>query len=102
MEQKFRWISPGAIFGIVMLIVTSLLFRFYIENVGNFAATYGSIGAIVILMLWLYAAGLVLLVGSEINVAFEKQVAVGKQRENERVRESEASSPPRSSGPSPA
>lgn len=103
-EQKLRWISPGAIFGIVLLIVTSLLFRFYIENVGNFAATYGSLGAIVILMLWLYAAGLVLLVGSEINVAFEKQVAGGKQRESERVRESEseASSAPRSSGPSPA
>jgi membrane protein len=101
-EQRFQWISPGAAFGVVMLLVTSLLFRIYIENFGNYAATYGSIGAIVVLMLWLYVAGLVLLIGSEINVAFEKQVAGGERRGNEGVREKEASSAPRSSGASPA
>lgn len=101
-EQRFQWISPGAVFGVVMLLVTSLLFRVYIENFGNYAATYGSIGAIVVLMLWLYVAGLVLLFGSEINVAFEKQLAGVKQRGNKRLRKAEAGAPPRSSGASPA
>lgn len=101
-EQRFRWISPGAVFGVLMLLAASLLFRFYIESFGNYAATYGSLGAVVILMLWLYVAGLVLLLGSEINVAFERQMAGARQGGNRRVRRDEASSAPRSSGPSPA
>src|SRR5690606_29022974 len=59
-EQKFKWLSPGSAIGVLLLIVSSLLFRVYIENFGNYEATYGGIGAVVILMLWLFVAGLVL------------------------------------------
>lgn len=99
-EQRFQWISPGAVTGVVLLLVTSLLFRFYIANFGNYEATYGSIGAVVILMLWLYVAGLVLLLGSEINVAFERHAPGGKQRGAKRLPENEVA--PHSSGASPA
>lgn len=105
-EQKFKWVSPGAIFGVVLLVVTSLLFRVYIQNFGNYEAMYGSLGAIVVLMLWLYAAGLVLLLGSEINVIYEKHVPGGKDRGDKRLRDrspdNAPTSAPHSSGASPA
>lgn len=100
-QQKFQWISAGAVVGVVMLLVTSLLFRVYIENFGNYAATYGSLGAVVILMLWLYVAGLVLLIGSEINVAFARHQA-GELPQNERRPDNDGHHPPQSSGTSPA
>ena len=70
-DQEFRWISPGAVFGVPVLILSALGFRFYIENFGNYEATYGGLGAVIILMMWLFVAGLVLLLGSGINVVFE-------------------------------
>jgi membrane protein len=101
-DQKFKWISPGSIVGVVLLLVTSLLFRLYVQNFGNYDATYGSLGALIVLMLWLYVAGLVLLLGSEINVAYEKQVAGGKKRSQEQLPEAEGAPPHSSSGASPA
>ncbi len=70
-DQEFRWISPGALFGVPVLVLAALGFRFYIENFNNYEATYGGLGAVIILMMWLFVAGLVLLLGSEINVVFE-------------------------------
>ncbi|RJR38369.1 MAG: YihY/virulence factor BrkB family protein [Desulfobacteraceae bacterium] len=70
-EQRFRFITPGSVTGVILLVVASLGFRFYIESFGNYSATYGSIGAVIILMLWLYIAGLVILIGSEINAMVE-------------------------------
>lgn len=100
-DQKFEWISPGSVVGVALLLLTSLLFRLYVQNFGNYDATYGSLGALIVLMLWLYVAGLVLLLGSEINVAYEKQVPGGKQRGQKQLPETE-NAPPHSSGASPA
>jgi membrane protein len=87
-EQKFKFLSAGAIFGVLLLIAASLGFAVYVSNFGDYAATYGSIGAIIILMMWLYIAGLVILVGSEINVLIEHHSATGKRRgeQTERAR----------------
>lgn len=70
-EQEFRFITPGAVLAVVGLIGVSLLFRLYVSNFGDYSAMYGSIGAIVVLMLWLYIAGTVILIGSEINALIE-------------------------------
>lgn len=70
-KQKFRFITPGSALGVLLLIAASLGFQFYVNNFGNYAATYGSIGAVIILMLWLYIAGVVILLGSEINSLLE-------------------------------
>jgi membrane protein len=61
-----------------LLIVASLLFSFYTANFANYNATYGSIGAMIILMLWLYIAGLVILAGSEVNALVEHYSSNGK------------------------
>jgi len=70
-KQKFRFLTPGSIAGAVVLMMTSICFRFYVSNFGNYTATYGSIGAVIILMLWLYVTGLSILLGSEINSMIE-------------------------------
>lgn len=79
-EQKFSFVTPGSFLGAAMLIVTSLGFAIYTSNFGDYAATYGSIGAMIILMLWLYIAGLVILLGSEINVLLEHYSSEGKRK----------------------
>lgn len=79
-EQKFKFITPGSVIGVTLLIVASLGFSFYTSNFANYDATYGSIGAVIILMLWLYIAGLVILFGSEINVLLEHYSAEGKRK----------------------
>lgn len=79
-EQKFRFITPGAVLGVLLLIAASLGFAFYTRHFGNYNATYGSIGAVIMLMLWFYIAGLVLLLGSEINALVEHYSPKGKQK----------------------
>ncbi|KJS00562.1 MAG: hypothetical protein VR65_12120 [Desulfobulbaceae bacterium BRH_c16a] len=79
-EQKFMFITPGSVLGVTLLIIVSLGFAFYTSNFGDYSATYGSIGAVIILMLWLYIAGLVILIGSEINVLVEHYSPEGKQK----------------------
>jgi membrane protein len=79
-EQRFRFITPGSALGAVLLILASLGFSVYIRHFGNYDATYGSIGAVIILMLWLYIAGLVILLGSEINALLEDHSARGKHK----------------------
>ena len=70
-EQDFKFITPGAFIAVMGLIVVSLLFRTYVSNFGNYSASYGSIGAVVVLMLWFYIAGVFILLGSEINALIE-------------------------------
>ena len=66
-STKFRFVSPGNLVAAVLIALASIGFRFYVFKFGNYSATYGSLAAIVILMLWMYMAGIALLVGSEIN-----------------------------------
>lgn len=70
-KQDFRFITPGSVLGVILLFVASMAFRAYIENFADYAATYGSIGAVIILMLWLYMIGVVILLGSEVNALIE-------------------------------
>ncbi len=75
-KQRWRWITPGGIFSVAGIITSSLLFSFYLRYAPDYSATYGSLGAVIVLMLWLYLVGLVLLVGGEINS--EVRRALGK------------------------
>lgn len=67
LKKEFRIITPGGVIGVLLLIAASLGFQIYVNYFGNYAATYGSLGAAIILMLWLYITGLVILLGAEIN-----------------------------------
>jgi membrane protein len=79
-KQNFRFMTPGSVVAVVPLVGASLGFQYYVNNFGNYAGTYGSIGAVIILMLWLYLTGLVILVGSEINVLLTYYQSEGKNK----------------------
>jgi membrane protein len=79
-EQKFLFITPGSVFGVILIIIASLGFVFYTSNFDDYTTTYGSIGAMIILMIWLYIVGLVILVGSEINALLEHYDSKGKRK----------------------
>lgn len=71
-RERFVFITPGSVVGAALLIAASLGFSFYAGHFADYDATYGSIGAVITLMLWLYIAGLVILLGSEINVLWRR------------------------------
>ncbi len=67
LKIKYVTVMPGAIFASVGWIIVSLGFSFYVNNFGNYSATYGSIGGIIVLMIWLYLSAMLILIGGEIN-----------------------------------
>jgi len=72
--KRWEWFTPGAIFAVALWLLISFGFRFYVSRFGNFNATYGALGGVMVLMLWLYLTGVAILVGGEINsVLREKQ-----------------------------
>ncbi len=79
-EQKWQWITPGSSIGILVLIVVNLGFRVYLRYAADFGATYGALGGVVLLLLWLYLAALALLVGAEINSVIKHATPHGKVR----------------------
>lgn len=71
-EQDWRWVTPGGVLAVVVWIIASLGFKLYVANLGDYNATYGSVGAAIVFMLWLYISSLILLVGAEINSELDK------------------------------
>jgi membrane protein len=70
--RRFRWISPGAVLGVVLWLVASGLFFFYVSNFSSYGATYGAFASAVVLLLWLYITNLCLLLGGELNAELER------------------------------
>lgn len=66
-NQRWRWFTPGAVFAVVGWLLISFGFRYYVSRFGNYNATYGALGGVMVLMLWFYLTGVVILVGGEIN-----------------------------------
>ena len=71
-RQAFRWILPGAVTSTVLWLGASSLFRLFVRNFGSYNATYGSLAAFVILMVWLWMSGLIFLLGAEINALMKR------------------------------
>jgi membrane protein len=71
--RRLRWISPGAITGVLIWLVASAGFFLYVSNFGKYGATYGAFAGAVILLLWLYLSNLAFLFGAELNAEFERE-----------------------------
>lgn len=71
-KLKCITVIPGAIFATVGWELSSLAFSYYVSNFGNYSATYGSIGAIIVLMIWFYLTGIIIILGGEINAVYSK------------------------------
>ena len=82
-KRKWHWITPGAALGIVGWLLTSIGFRIYLHLFNTYSITYGSLGGVIILLMWFYISGLMLLVGAEFNGELEA-VAVEMKLKRER------------------
>jgi len=77
-EQDWSWITPGSLVATLLWFVVSLVFRLYVVRFGNYEATYGALGAVIILLTWFYLTGLVILLGAELNAEIEHASPWGK------------------------
>lgn len=73
---KWRWLSVGSVFAAVAWLAVSVLFSWYLGNFANYNATYGALGAVVGLMMWMWLSIIVVLVGAELNSEIERQTAI--------------------------
>src|SRR2546422_371146 len=71
-RHRWRWVTPGSVFALVAWLTMCVGLRLYVRYFGDYNATYGSIGGVILLMLWLYLSGVALLVGAEIDSAVER------------------------------
>ena len=73
-------VFPGALFATLGWLVLTYGFSFYISNFGNYSGTYGSIGGVIILMLWLYFTGMIIILGGLLNASFQKRQLAKKNK----------------------
>jgi membrane protein len=81
-HPKFQWVTPGGLLAVLLWIVVSAAFAFYVANFGSYNKTYGALGGVIIFLVWLWISNVVILLGAEFNA------------EIERGREIEAGAPP--------
>jgi membrane protein len=70
-DQDWEWVTPGAVLATLLWLVASLAFKFYVSNFANYNEIYGSLGGIIVLMLWFYISGMAILGGAEMNAELE-------------------------------
>ena len=71
-RERWRWVTPGAVVAVLGWMAASLGFSAYVRHFGSYNATYGSIGAVIILLTWMYLTAFLILLGAEINVAVKE------------------------------
>jgi len=79
-HARWRWVTPGSLTAGLLWVLGSVLFAVYVNNFGSYDETYGSIGAVVVLMLWLYLTAFVVLLGAELNGEAERQARTESAR----------------------
>lgn len=80
-KQKFRFASWGTILGMLILVGISILFRLYVINFSTYSAIYGGVGTVIVVMIWLYITGWVILLGSEVDALIERYSLSGNKTE---------------------
>ncbi len=71
-EQPFQFITPGSVLAVIVWVAASLGFSYYVSNFANYSATYGSLGAVILLLLFFYISAAVMLFGAEVNAVIER------------------------------
>ena len=77
-DQDWVWITPGAVSATVLWLVVSLLFKLYVANFTDYEGSYGTVGGVIVLLLWLYVSGIAVLTGAELNAEIEHASPHGK------------------------
>lgn len=68
----FKWVSPGALFAVVIWLIASALFAFYVANFSSYDKTYGTLGGLVIFLVWMWLTNTAILLGMELNAERER------------------------------
>src|SRR3954451_12005750 len=76
-HPKFRWVSPGGILGVILWLVASAAFAFYVATFASYNKTYGALGGVIVFLVWLWISNIAILLGAEFNAELER----GKQME---------------------
>ena len=90
-EQEWKWVTPGSVVAALGWIAASLAFSYYVERFGDYNKTYGTIGAVIILLTWMYITGFMILLGGEINSVVERSLPEGKRAGEKRIAEKDPS-----------
>jgi membrane protein len=70
---QWRWVTPGSLIAATLWLIGSVLFALYVRNWGSYGETYGALGGVVILLMWFYLSGYIIILGAEINAETERQ-----------------------------
>jgi membrane protein len=76
--RRLRWLTPGAVAGVLIWIVASIGFGIYIKNFSTYGAAYGAAGAVIVLLLWLWLSACAFLFGAELNAELERAESAGR------------------------
>ncbi len=74
-EAKWKWVTPGGLVATVLWLIGSILFSWYVANFGSYNKTYGSLGAVIGFMTWIWLSSIIVLLGAELNAEMEHQTA---------------------------
>jgi membrane protein len=77
-DQDWAWITPGAVAATVLWLVVSLLFKMYVANFTDYEGSYGTVGGVIVVLLWFYVSGIAILTGAELNAEIEHASPYGK------------------------
>ena len=90
-QPGFRWITPGGILAVLLWIIASAAFAFYVATFSSYNKTYGSVAAVIVFLVWLWISNIAILLGAEFNAELER----GRQIEAGHPEEEEPFLPPR-------
>lgn len=77
-DQDWVWIAPGSLLAATLWVIGSLAFRFYVVSFGSYETTYGAVAGVILLLLWFYLSGLVIILGAELSAEIEHASPWGK------------------------
>jgi membrane protein len=75
-KRSFRWVSPGGVLAVVLWLIASGLFALYVANFGHYNKVYGSLGAVIIFLIWMWISNVAILLGAEFNAELERGRAI--------------------------
>jgi membrane protein len=84
-HPKFRWVSPGGVLAVIVWIIASLAFAFYVANFGSYNKTYGALGGVIVFLVWLWISNIAVLLGAQLNAELERgrQIEAGHPDDKE-------------------
>jgi membrane protein len=84
-HPRFRWVSPGGVLAVIVWVIASAAFAFYVANFGSYNKTYGALGGVIVFLVWLWISNIAVLLGAELNAELERgrQIEAGHPADEE-------------------